>query len=235
VEIPLDRLLNREYLAARAAAVDPERAAADVEPGVGGTDDPAFAPDGLDDSGDTVYLTAVDRWGNAVSWIQSLFQSFGSGILEPESGVVLQNRGALFSLDEDHPNVVAPGKRPYHTLTPMMALRGEDFAFTLGTPGGDGQTQSLTQILNNLLLFGMTPQEAIEAPRFRSNPGLQVAIEDRIPASVLAELERRGHELRVVSGWTATFGGAQMILVEPGSGTLVVGSDPRREAYGLAY
>ena len=93
------------------------------------------SPDQLDDSGDTVYLTAVDQWGNAVSWIQSLFNTFGSGILEPESGVVLQNRGALFSLDESHPNIVAPGKRPYHTLTPLMALRGRRVGLHPGYAG----------------------------------------------------------------------------------------------------
>lgn len=243
-EIPLDRLLDGDYLRRRAAQVDMAHAAPTVTPGIdagpearGGSaaEGSGDFPEDLDDSGDTVYLTAVDQWGNAVSWIQSLFQTFGSGILEPESGVVLQDRGALFSMDESHPNVVAPGKRPYHTLTPLMALRGNELAFTLGTPGGDGQTQSLLQIINNLLLFGMTPQEAIEAPRFRSDPGLDVSIEARIPQGVLEELERRGHVLRVIQGWTATFGGAQMILVESGPGTLVVGSDPRREAYGLAY
>lgn len=116
-----------------------------------------------------------------------------------------------------------------------MALRENQLAFTLGTPGGDSQTQSLIQIINNLLLFGMTPQEAIEAPRFRSYPGLDVSIETRIPLTVLEELERRGHGMRVIQGWTATFGGAQMILFDPETGTLTVGSDPRREAYGLAY
>ena len=237
VEIPLDQLLNQEYLAERSRMVDPDRAATEVGSGVAWstTGGDGISPDEIDDSGDTVYLTAVDQWGNGVSWIQSLFQTFGSGILEPESGVVLQNRGALFSMDGSHPNIVAPGKRPYHTLTPLMALRGGDLAFTLGTPGGDGQTQTLIQIINNLLLFGMTPQEAIEAPRFRSYPGLDVAIESRIPERSRSELERRGHALRVISGWTATFGGAQMILVDSETGTLVVGSDPRREAYGLAY
>jgi len=197
--------------------------------------DPEFVEIPLGQLLDGEYLTAVDQWGNAVSWIQSLFNTFGSGILEPESGVVLQNRGALFSLDENHPNIVAPGKRPYHTLTPLMALRGDELAFTLGTPGGDSQTQSLAVIINYLLLYGFTPQEAIEAPRFRSYPGLAVSIEDRIPAATILELENRGHLMRVVSGWTATFGGAQMIFVDPETGTLVVASDPRREAYGLAY
>jgi len=243
VDLPMRQLLNEEYLSERAGLVSQTQAAAEVTQGItmllpgSGMSLPGTgsSPDQLDDSGDTVYLTAVDQWGNAVSWIQSLFQSFGSGILEPESGVVLQNRGALFSMDESHPNIVAPGKRPYHTLTPLMATREGNLAFTLGTPGGDGQTQSLIQIINDLLLFGMTPQEAIEAPRFRSYPGLEVSIEDRVSADARSELERRGHILTVISGWTATFGGAQMILVDPETGTLVVGSDPRREAYGLAY
>jgi gamma-glutamyltranspeptidase/glutathione hydrolase len=188
-----------------------------------------------DDRGDTVYLTVVDAEGNAVSWIQSLFAGFGSGLLEPTTGVVLQNRAALFTLQEGHPNRVAPGKRPFHTLTPMLALRDGAFAFTIGTPGGDSQTQSLLQIVHNLLLFGMTPQAALEAPRFRSYGGLSVAVEDRITADVRGDLEARGHALRVVPGWTATFGGAQMILVEPGSGTLTAAADPRREAYAVAY
>ena len=170
-----------------------------------------------------------------MSWIQSLFNTFGSGLLEPETGIVLQNRGALFSLERDHPNVVAPGKRPYHTLTPTMGLRGSELAFTMGTPGGDSQTQSLLQIVNNMFIFGMTPQQAIEAPRFRSYDGLRVDIEDRVPAWVLTDLRARGHDMRVVHGWTATFGGAQMIYVEPTNGTLTAAADPRREAYAMAY
>jgi gamma-glutamyltranspeptidase/glutathione hydrolase len=117
----------------------------------------------------------------------------------------------------------------------MMALRDGSFAFTIGTPGGDSQTQTLLQIVHNLLLFEMTPQEAIEAPRFRSYNGLGVDIEDRVNSGVLTALNARGHGMRLIEGWTATFGGAQMILVEPGTGTLTVASDPRREAYGLAY
>jgi gamma-glutamyltranspeptidase/glutathione hydrolase len=232
-DIPVGDLLDPAYLEGRAALVDPAAAAASVAPGVGGPLGPGDP--GADDSGDTVYLTAVDRWGNAVSWIQSLFAGFGSGLFEPETGIMLHNRGALYTLQEGHPNRVAAGKRPYHTLSPLMALRDGSLAFTLGTPGGDSQPQSLLQIVNNLLLFGMTPQAAIEAPRFRSYEGLRVAIEDRVPLAVRRELTALGHELRLVHGWTATFGGAQMILVEPTSGTLVVGSDARREAYGLAY
>lgn len=237
-QVPLSQLLDPEYLTERARMVDPAHAASDVTTGVpragaiaagGGHGDEA-------DGGDTVYLTVVDRWGNAVSWIQSLFAGFGSGVFDPETGVVLQNRGALFTLEEGHPNQVAPGKRPYHTLSPMMALHGDGaLAFTLGTPGGDSQTQSILAITNNLLLFGMTPQEAIEAPRYRGNPGFSVSLEDRIPADVRMELEQRGHRIRVVHGWTATFGGAQMILVDRDNGVRTAASDPRREAYSIAY
>lgn len=236
VDVPVDRLLDPEYLRERATLVDPDRAAESVAPGFG--EDPSTTDDDedLDDNGDTVYLTAVDRWGNAVSWIQSNFAGFGSGLLEPETGILLHNRGALYSLEPGHPNEVAPGKRPYHTLTPMMALRPDGgFAFTLGTPGGDSQTQSLLQIVHNMLLFEMTPQEAIEAPRFRSSGGLNVAIENRVPADVLSALAELGHDLRVVEGWTATFGGAQMIVFDPGTGALTAAADPRREAYALAY
>jgi gamma-glutamyltranspeptidase/glutathione hydrolase len=229
-DIPLDDLLDPEYLAQRARLVDPARAAQDVAPGIGGEMAP---PQERDDGGDTVYLTAVDQWGNAVSWIQSIFASFGSGLVEPETGVLLHNRGSLYVLDGNHPQVVAPGKRPFHTLSPALALRGSELAFTLGTPGGDSQPQTLLQVVNNLLLFGMTPQRAIEAPRFRAEG--DVAVEHRLPLSVRAQMEALGHELRVVQGWTSTFGGAQMIYVEPGFGTLAVGSDPRREAYGMAW
>ncbi len=247
-DLPMGDLLDPSYLRSRAELVDASRAADAVVAGVAGSGAPVAgvagsgAPvagagsAGLDDSGDTVYLTAVDRWGNAVSWIQSLFHGFGSGLLEPETGVLLHNRGALFTLEEGHPNRIRPGKRPYHTLTPLLALDEDgEVAFTLGTPGGDGQTQTLVQIINNLLLFDMSPQEALEAPRFRSYPGLGLALEDRIPGNVRRGLSERGHEVDVVSGWTATFGGAQMIWVDRAHGTLAAAAGPRREAYAIAY
>lgn len=234
-DIPLDELLDPAYLARRAAMVTPDAAAEERRTGIQAAAAVAGPSGGGNDSGDTVYLTAVDRWGNAVSWIQSLYAGFGSGLLEPETGVVLHNRGALFNLEPGHPNIIAPGKRPYHTLTPMMALRADGaFAFTLGTPGGDSQPQSLLQIVNNMVHFGMTPQAAIEAPRFRSYGGLRVAVEDRFTPAVLARLGELGHDIDVVHGWTATFGGAQMIFRDP-NGTLTAASDPRREAYAIAY
>lgn len=233
-DVPIARLLDAEYLRERAGMVDPDVAAESREPGFG--EDAGHSTEGMDDAGDTVYLTAVDQWGNAVSWIQSNFAGFGSGLLEPETGIVLHNRGALYTLEAGHPNQVAPGKRPYHTLSPMMALRADGgFAFTLGTPGGDSQPQSLLQIVNNHLIFGMTPQEAIEAPRFRSMGGLGLALENRVTEHTARGLLDRGHELRLIEGWTATFGGAQMIVFDPVTGVLTAAADPRREAYALAY
>ena len=233
-DIPVDALLDPQYLRERALDIG-DTAAENVASGIEGPVAAQARQGDADDSGDTVYITAVDQWGNAVSWIQSLFATFGSGLLEPETGVVLQNRGALFTLEATHPNVVAPGKRPYHTLTPLMALNQDgSLAFTLGTPGGDSQTQSLIQIVNNVFLFGMTPQAAIEAPRFRSYNSLRVDFEDRISPDVLSLLGERGHDPRVIHGWTATFGGAQMIRVEA-SGTITAAADPRREAYAMAY
>ena len=233
--VPVPQLLDSDYLRQRALAVDMAMAATEVAPGFGEV--VASAPNGSrSDAGDTVYITAVDQWGNAVSWIQSNFAGFGSGLLDETTGILLHNRGALFTLETGHPNQVAPGKRPYHTLSPIMALHPDgELAFTLGTPGGDSQTQTILQITHNLLMFGMTPQQAIEAPRFRSQAGTRLAIENRVAAAVLAELQTRGHELNVIDGWTATFGGAQMVHRDPASGVLTAAADPRREAYAIAY
>ncbi len=253
-ELPLGRLLDSAYLASRATLVGP-RAASEVEPGLDeatwggrpGTGEPIPEVDaGADQEtpdvepakgdGDTVYLMAVDAQGNAVSWIQSIFASWGSGLVEPETGIVLQNRGSGFVLTEEHPNRVAPGKRPFHTLNPVLVLDSAGgLRMTLGTPGGDGQTQFLTQVFHNLMVFGMSPQEAVEAPRFLSESGGSLLVEDGISPSVREALRARGHELRVTGGWTATLGGVQVIFHDPRSGALRTGADPRREAYAIAF
>lgn len=190
---------------------------------------------GRDGAGDTVFLCVVDEHGNAVSMIQSLFHSFGSGRMVPGTGIILHNRGSLYSLDPAHPNVVAPRKRPYHTLTPHMVLGpGRELRMVVGTPGGDGQTQTIVQVLNNVLLFGKTPQEAVEAPRWRSFEDGRLGLEAGILDSVRVELERMGHRVAVMRPGAA-FGGAQMILVHPESGVRSTGADFRREAYGVAW
>ena len=233
--VPVDQLLDSDYLKNRAQLINMSVAAESAEPGFG--DEILSEPNGnRSDAGDTVFITAVDQWGNAVSWIQSNFAGFGSGLLDEATGILLHNRGALFTLETGHPNQVAPDKRPYHTLSPTMALYPSgEFAFTLGTPGGDSQTQTILQITHNMLVFGMTPQQAIEAPRFRSLSGLRLAIEDRVSEEALLDLRQRGHLLNLVEGWTATFGGAHMIHHDPETGVLTAAADPRREAYAIAY
>ena len=123
-------------------------------------------PDPSLDDGDTIYTMAVDRWGNAVSWIQSLFSSLGSGLVDPGTGIVLQNRGAGFTLEAGHPNRIAGGKRPFHTLMPVLVTGPDnELVMTIGTPGGDGQSQSILQTLLPVLVHGVAPQRAVEARR----------------------------------------------------------------------
>lgn len=223
MRVSVSQLLDTARLAQMAKTID-----------VSGSASGAARADGADHP-NTVYIIAVDAQGNVVSMIQSLFASFGSGIVVPGTGVVLHNRGSLFSLDPRHPNALAPGKRPYHTLCPALVLDGNKPWLALGTPGGDGQTHTLLQVLHNIALFGMTPQDAIDAPRMRRLESGTLAIEDRIPAPVIQALEGRGYRASVRTGLTATFGGAQAILIDPQTGEKRAGADRRREAFALAY
>lgn len=223
--VPVDRLVSKAHARELAARIRPDTVVA------GRGDQTGAVRDG---NGDTIYLSVVDRDGNAVSMIQSLYASFGSGRMVPGTGIVLHNRGALFELEDGHPNVVAPGKRPFHTLSPAMALNGDgSLAMTFGTPGGDGQPQTLLQVINNVLHHGMTAQQAVEAARWRRYTGGRLGVEPGIDASVVAALERRGHAVRVQEP-SAEFGGAQMI-VRLASGALMTGADPRREAYAIVW
>jgi gamma-glutamyltranspeptidase / glutathione hydrolase len=228
-DVPLDDMLStvraRELVAEWSAGFTNGGTAG---AGVGAGRDP-------DGDGDTVFLAAVDAEGNAVSMIQSLFSSFGSGRMVPGTGVVLHNRGGGFALDAGDLNVVAPGKRPRHTLAPAMVLHPEGaLKMVLGTPGSDGQTQTQLQVFNNIVLFGMTAQAAVEAPRWRSWDDGRLQVERGVGEETLERLRGLGHDVRVQDGMVADLGGAQVILVLP-SGVLAVGADPRREAYGIAW
>lgn len=223
VAVPVDRVLSKEYARELARRISPDAVAP-----------PPHAEARPDGNGDTIYLSVVDKDGNAVSMIQSLFASFGSGRMVPGTGIILHNRGALFELDERHPNVIAPGKRPFHTLSPAMALNEDgSLAMVFGTPGGDGQPQTLIQIVHNVLRFGMTPQQAVEAARWRVFGGGRLGVEPGVEEGVRSDLVRRGHTVAVQAP-SAEFGGAQMIVIHP-SGVRMAGADPRREAYAVAW
>ena len=221
--VPVDRLISKAYAADRAKVIRRDTVVA-----------PDRASTARDGNGDTIYLAVVDKDGNVVSMIQSLFAAFGSGRMVPGTGITLHNRGSLFELDGAHANVIAPGKRPFHTLSPAMALNADGtVAIAFGTPGGDGQPQTLVQILNNVLRHGMTPQQAVEAARWRVFAGGRLGVEPGIDSVTRAALARRGHVVRVQEP-SAEFGGAQMIFIHS-SGARMTGADPRREAYAVVW
>jgi gamma-glutamyltranspeptidase/glutathione hydrolase len=217
--IQLSALLSKQYAAQRRAEVSDLKALA-AQPGT------------LPPNGDTVYVAVVDEQRNAVSLISSLYKAFGSGITVPGTGLLLQNRGACFTLAPDHPNRLAPGKRPFHTIMPAMILReGKPWA-CFGVVGGMMQAQAHLQVVSNLIDFEMNPQAALDAPRFRILEDGHLALEAGIPESVGAELAARGHRLQTESTEEG-FGGGQIILIA--AETLYGGSDPRKDGCALGY
>jgi len=223
MQISVDELLDETRIRQLASTIDPSGRA------------PILETNATEDHPNTVYVIAVDQYGNVVSLIQSLFATFGSELVVPGTGIVLQNRGSSFTFEVDHPNVFAPRQRPLHTLCPVIVLSNDLPWLAVGTPGGDGQTQTIVQVLNNIQLFGMSPQEAIDAPRLRRLADGSLAIEDRVPQQVRDALEARGYTVHARSGWTAEFGGAQAVLIDQIAGRRRAGADRRREGWALAY
>jgi gamma-glutamyltranspeptidase/glutathione hydrolase len=227
----IDRMLSKEYAAQRRREINPDAAARDVKPLAL---DGRSSPDGGEypvGMGDTVYLTAADAQGNVISLIQSVFEIFGSGLVAGDTGIVLQNRGSLFSLTPGHPNQLAPGKRPFHTLIPAMVLKDNQPFLSFGVMGGDMQAQGHVQVLLNLIDFGMNIQEAGEAARFRHSPA-GIALESAISAEARFGLSARGHHLTETPG---VFGGFQGILIDPKTRVLMAGSDPRKDGMAAGW
>jgi gamma-glutamyltranspeptidase/glutathione hydrolase len=219
--VPVERLLSPDYAAELRARIDPRRASL------------APAPAPVAAHADTVYITVVDRDRNAVSFINSLFSGFGSGITGPKSGVVLQNRGAAFSLDPDHPNCIAPGKRPMHTIIPGMMAKGDRVVMPFGVMGGSYQACGHARLVTSLVDFGLDVQQAMDLGRLFPPPGETVVeAESGVPAAVLAELEERGHRFKAPA---KPIGGSQAIQIDWSEGTLAGGSDPRKDGCALGY
>ena len=239
VSIPLDELLSRDYIDARRQFIRMERASRSVTHGFPRAPKPQGA--------DTVYLSVVDGEGNACSFINSLYMGVGSGLVVPGSGVALQNRAALFSLDPDHPNALAPHKRPYHTIIPAMLTRGDDLLASFGVMGGFMQPQGHFQVLVNMIDLGMSPQMALDAPRWQLNagagdgmgahePGGLVLVEKGWDFATLADLGRRGHHLSPVDGFRrGLFGGGQILWRDPETGVIIGGSDPRKDGCAAGW
>lgn len=218
MEVAPTRLLDPEYVRERASLIDPERAAEHPTPG------------SLSTESETIYLSVADQYGNMVSFICSIYEYFGSGVVIPGTGFALQNRGAGFTLEEGHPNRIGPGKRPFHTIIPAFVTRDGEPWLSFGVMGGSMQPQGHIQVLLNLVEFGMDLQEAVDAPRFRHFSGTRVAIEN-LPDDVAAKLRAMGHELRSPDG--VAFGGAQAVMKLPRG--WAAASDPRKDGMAAGH
>jgi gamma-glutamyltranspeptidase/glutathione hydrolase len=189
--------------------------------------------------GDTTFLCAADRDGNAIALIQSIFAPFGSRTIAGDTGIILNNRLCSFGLDPARVNSLRPGKRPAHTLNTYMVFRGNEFYLAGGSPGADDQPQTNLQVLHNVLDLEMNPQLAVEAPRWSHQPGTpprdqlpeELRLEEGFAPAVAEALRDRGHNVSVVDRWS--FGSAKVVLCDRETGTLMAGADPRREAYAL--
>ncbi len=260
VDVPIEGLLSKEYARERAKLIDLEQAANDVEAG-----NPwqyqAAQPKGVaakvgagQEQEDTTCFVVVDGQGNAICQLQSIQSAWGSSLIAGDTGVVLNNRMTYWHLDENHVDCLVPGKRVRHTMNPAMVFRGGEAAdngagrqlsLVLGTPGADTQVQTNLQVITHVLDFGMTVAEAVEAPRWRNtqNPtesnfphtcANELLVESRYDAETLESLRQRGHTLNVLGGWEAT-GSEMMIQVDPQTGALHGGADPRRDGYAVGY
>jgi gamma-glutamyltranspeptidase/glutathione hydrolase len=222
--LPIGALLDKSYAARRRLGVDPDK---------------AQAHQWGDLDGDTTGFVVADGAGNVLSVIQSIYKSFGAAVVPPGTGVVLHNRGGYFNTDPAHPNCFAPRKYPFHTLLACVVTRDSRPVAGYATMGGDGQAMFHTQALTNLIDYGMEIQEAIERPRFVCGPldpgdvRDTVRIEGRVPAPTRQALQRRGHQVEVVSDWFARMGHAHGVTLS--DGTLRGGADPRGDGAAIGY
>ncbi len=215
----VEELLDRGFIAERRRAIG-SRAADHVEA--------AALP------ADTTYLAVVDRDGNAVSLVESVFSAFGAATIIPGTGILLNNRVSGFSLDPRSPNALAPGKRPVHTLNAVIVLEGSAPRFVYGTPGRHAQVQTNFQLAVGLIDHELEVQEAIEMPRWYHESGRTLQLESRFSEQVRKGLGAKGHEVQVLAEWAEVTGGAQAIAIDA-NGVFSGGADPRREGHAAGY
>mgnify|MGYP002406174242 CR=1 FL=1 len=250
-DVPTEALLNKDYLAIRRRLISREKAMDRPEPGdpesvavarrltateglLGRAGRKRHQTCGEPSDSDTVYLCAADAGGMMVSFIQSNYMGFGSGIVIPGTGIAMQNRGCGFSLKPEHPNCLAPGKRPYHTIIPGFITKENTPLAAFGVMGGDMQPQGHVQVILGLIDHALNPQSAIDAPRVRVLRGRRAAAESSLDSDALRDLSRLGHEIEVVDE-PAGFGGGQMIWRDSETGVFISGSEPRKDGIAAAW
>jgi gamma-glutamyltranspeptidase/glutathione hydrolase len=235
VDIPYAELFSETYIKARRDMMDKEKTIKHLRSGLKRMGD------------DTIYLSVIDGEGNACSFINSLYMGGGTGLVVPGTGVFLQNRAALFSLDPEHPNALEGGKRPYHTIIPGMLTKNGELMASFGIMGGFMQPQAHLQVLSNMVDLGHNPQQALDMPRFCLNVdageglgsedvGGEVFLEKGFHFDALAALRRKGHRISPISGrQRGVFGGGQIITRNPENGVLIAGSDPRKDGCAVGW
>ncbi len=225
-EVPVALWTSQEYADGRRGLIDPARAMDTVPYGK------------MTPGSDTVYISVVDGAGNACSLINSVFANFGSGLVVPGAGIVLHNRASLFSVNPEHPNALAGGKRPFHTIIPALATRNGELWLSYGVMGGFMQPQGHLQVITNMVDFGMDAQAALDALRFQV-AGDAVWLEGDVDNDVVAGLHRRGHRVNVMHGpqrgGAGGMGGGQVISRDPESGVLSGGSEPRKDGAAVGW
>jgi len=223
MRLSVEEMLDPQYLKARAALIDPQRAQ-------------VFGA-GHSDKGGTIYLTAADEHGMMVSFIQSNYMGFGSGVVVPEWGLSLQNRGHAFSLDPASPNCVAPRKRPFHTIIPGFLTKDGLPQMSFGVMGANMQPQGHLQALVRMLVYRQQPQAACDAPRWRFNQGLELNVEAAMPSATTHALRELGHQIEVIHDSYQDFGAGQFVwrLGDPAVEGYVAASDPRRDGQAIGY
>jgi gamma-glutamyltranspeptidase/glutathione hydrolase len=227
VKIAVETLTSKAYADTRRKLIDLNLAAVSVTPG--------------DPRGDTTPLQVVDREGNAVTLIQSIYFTWGSGVIAGDTGILLQNRAAYFSLDPNHVNRLEPHKRTFHTLNPVMVFKDDKPFLVTAAQGAGGQVQTLLAVLTNIIDFGMNVQQAVEAPRWLhggvrpGDPPDFFNLEGRIAGDVTKALEAKGHKVKVLPAFTQVMGSIQLIMLDPKSGALWGAGDPRADGVALGY
>ncbi len=235
-QIPLERLLSEAYIAQRRELIDRNEASRSEGERWQRTPAAGAVPPGRVD-GLTTHLSAVDSQGSIASITQSLGNGFGSGVMVPETGIVLNNLLFWTEIDPNcpTPNLMQPGKQWSCPMAPVHVFRENGFWFSIATPGSYGILQTTAQMLLNVVEFGADPQLAIEAPRFRVFEETRMQIEDRVPVATRDELTARGHALELLGDFSMLVGGGQCVMIDPDSDARLAGADPRRDGYAVAY